>query len=268
MNKEITVGTGFKNRPTFGETLKQVRAMAWRTLIKIRRTPDQLVDVLLQPIIFTLMFTYIFGGAIAGDVGSYLPIIIPGILAQSSVMASMTTGVVMREDMEKGVFARLRTLPIARVSALAGAAVADIVRYTLIGVVTMIMGFIMGLRPGGGVFGVVGAILLATFVSWCLSWIFSFIAQLVKSANAMQGIGMIIMFPLTFVSNAFVPVDTLPDILKAFANINPVSHLVTAMRELLNNGAIGHQFWLTLLIGAIIVVIFAPLAVRAYIRKS
>jgi ABC-2 type transport system permease protein len=268
MTTQIQIPTTFRDHPTLKQTLKQTRAMAWRTVVKLRRSPEQLVDVLIQPIIFTLMFTYIFGGAISGSIGNYLPIVIPGILAQSSMMASMTTGVVMREDMEKGVFARFRTLPIARVSSLAGAAVADLIRYATIGVVTMIMGFIMGMRPGGGAVGVIGAILLATFVSWCLSWIFSFIAQLVKSASAMQGIGMVIMFPMTFISNAFVPTDTLPGPLKAFANVNPVSHLVLAMRDLLNNGTVGHQFWLTLLIGVIVVAIFAPLAVRAYVKKS
>ncbi|GHT83280.1 transport permease protein [Actinomycetota bacterium] len=263
-----TITTQLKNRPTIGQTIRQTKAMAWRTLVKIKRTPDQLVDVLIQPILFTAMFTFIFGGAISGSITDYLPIIIPGVLAQSAIMASMTTGIVLREDMEKGVFNRFKSLPIARVSALAGAAVADILRYTLIGVITMIMGFIIGLRPGGGVFGVVGSILLTTFVAWCISWIFSFLSQLVKSAQAMQGISMMILFPLTFVSNAFVPVDTLPAPLAWFANVNPVSHLVTAMRELLNNGSVGEQFWWTIICGLIVCAIFIPLAVKAYTKKG
>jgi ABC-2 type transport system permease protein len=264
----VTVNSKLRNYTSLGAGFRQTMAMAWRTVVKLKRTPEQLVDVLIQPIIFTLMFTYIFGGAISGSIGDYLPVVIPGILAQSSLMASMTTGIVMREDMEKGVFARFRTLPISRVAPLAGAAVADIIRYSMIGVVTMIMGLIMGMRPGGGVFGVVGAILLATFVSWCLSWIFSFIAQLVKSAGAMQGIGMMIMFPLTFISNAFVPVDTLPDFLKVIAENNPVSHLVLAMRGLLNDGQIGDQFIWTIVCGLVVVAIFAPLAVKAFVKKN
>ncbi|MDR1447581.1 MAG: ABC transporter permease [Candidatus Ancillula sp.] len=261
-------GQNLKRHSSIKETLKQIFAFAWRSILKIRREPEQLVDVLIQPIIFTLIFVYIFGGAIAGNIANYLPYVIPGVLAQSSVTASLTTGVVIREDQEKGVFYRFRSLPIARVAPLAGAAIADIIRYLTIGIVTMLMGFIMGMRPGGGVLGAIGCIFLAVFISWCISWIFSLLAQVLKTAQSMQGIGMVILFPLTFISNAFVSTDTLPSALKWFANINPVSHLVTAMRELLNNGVVGHQFFLTLLTGVLCVMIFAPTTVYAYIKRG
>ena len=131
--------------------------MAYRGLLKIRRTPEQLFDVTLQPIIFTLMFTYIFGGAIAGDVQSYLPILIPGILVQTVLTTSSVTGTQLREDMDKGVFDRFKSLPIARIAPLAGALLADTIRYLIATTLTFVMGYIMGYRPAGGIGGVVAA---------------------------------------------------------------------------------------------------------------
>ena len=143
-------------RPGVGGTglaaaVRQSFTMAYRGLVKVRRTPEQLFDVTLMPIVFTVMFTYIFGGAIAGDVGSYLPIIIPGILVQTVITTSVVTGIQLREDMDKGVFDRFRSLPIARIAPLAGALLADTVRYAIATAITFTVGIVMGLRPAGGV---------------------------------------------------------------------------------------------------------------------
>ncbi|MFC4224818.1 ABC transporter permease [Lysinibacter cavernae] len=257
-----------KNRVTVGETIRQSFSMAYRGLLKIKRTPEQLFDVTLQPIIFTLMFTYIFGGAISGDVASYLPVIIPGILVQTVITTSVVTGTQLREDMDKGVFDRFRSLPIARISPLAGALLADTVRYTIATTLTFVMGFIMGFRPAGGIGAVIVAALLVIVCAWAISWIFAFFGVIARSASSVQGISMIVLFPLTFLSNAFVPVDTLPTWLQGFVNVNPVSHLVTAVREILNNGAIGADLVWSLVGAAVVVAIFAPLTVRAYMRKA
>jgi ABC-2 type transport system permease protein len=258
-------------RPRNGlnETISQSLTMAYRGLLKIKRTPEQLFDVTLQPIIFTVMFTYIFGGAIAGNVAHYLPIIIPGILAQTVIGTSVVTGVQLREDMEKGVFDRFRSLPIARIAPLAGALLADTVRYLIASTLTFVMGWLMGYHAVTEHFGwVLLSALLVIVVSWSVSWIFALFGMLARTASSVQGISMLILFPLTFLSNAFVPTSTMPGWLQVFVNINPISHLVTAVRELVNNAAITGDFWITLLGAAAIVAIFAPLTVRAYMRKA
>ncbi|WP_072804477.1 ABC transporter permease [Rhodococcoides yunnanense] len=242
--------------------------MAYRGLLKFKHNPEQLFDVVFQPVIFTLMFAYIFGGAVSGDVDSYLPLIIPGILAQTVITTSIVTGTQLREDMDKGVFDRFKSLPIARISPLAGALLADVVRYFIATVITFATGFAMGYRPEGGVLGILGAGALVIFTAWAISWIFALMGVLMNKASSVQGISMMILFPLTFLSNAFVPVDTMPGWLQSFVNVNPVSHLVTAVRELANNGHVGiHVLWSIL--GAVIVVaVVAPLTVKAYMRKA
>jgi len=257
-----------KNRTSFSQTISNSLTMAYRGVLKIRRNPEQLFDVVIQPIIFTLMFTYLFGGAIAGSVASYLPLIIPGILVQTIITTSVVTGVQLREDMDKGVFDRFKSLPIARIAPLAGALLADTIRYTIATVLTFTMGYIMGLRPEGGLGGVIAGGLLVIAFAWCISWIFAFFGVIARSASSVQGISLIILFPLTFLSNAFVPVDTLPDFLQTLANLNPVSHLITAVRELINAGTIGTDFWMSVIGALVILAIFVPLTVRAYMKKA
>ncbi|MFC4111713.1 ABC transporter permease [Nonomuraea zeae] len=255
-----------RRRVSMKETLAQTLTMAWRAVKKMRRNPEQFFDVALQPILFTAMFAFIFGGAIAGDVQSYLPLMIPGILAQTVLTTCMATGTQLREDMEKGVFDRFKSLPIARIAPLAGPMVADLLRYTTAATLTFGMGLVMGYRPGGGAGGVLAAILLSIITGWSLAWVFTWVGTIARSAQAVQGISMMIMFPLTFLSNAFVPVETLPGWLAAFVRINPVSHLVTAARDLANNALVSGEVAWTLLACLIVIAIFAPLSVRSYKR--
>ncbi|WHU45522.1 ABC transporter permease [Gordonia sp. L191] len=255
-----------KTSVSLGETIRQSFTMAYRGVLKIRHNPEQLFDVTLQPIIFTLMFTYIFGGAISGNIHSYLPVIIPGIMVQTVITTSIVTGTQLREDMDKGVFDRFRALPIARISPLAGALLADMIRYLIATTLTIVMGIIMGWRPDA--LGAIGAALLVIVCSFAISWIFALMGCLMSKASAVQGISMLILFPLTFMSNAFVPVSTMPGWLQGFVNVNPISHLVTAVRELTANGHIGiHVVW-SLIGAAVITAVFAPLAVRAYMRNA
>ncbi|MEH3155725.1 MAG: ABC transporter permease [Gordonia paraffinivorans] len=247
-------------------TVAQSFTMGYRGLLKIRHNPEQLFDVVLQPVIFTLMFTYIFGGALAGSVSAYLPVIIPGILVQTVITTSVVTGTQLREDMNKGVFDRFRALPIARVSPLAGALLADVLRYLIATVITFVVGIAIGWRPE--VLGLLGAALLVLVCSFAVSWIWAQMGMLVKSASAVQGFSLMLLFPLTFLSNAFVNVETMPGWLQAFVKVNPVSHLVTAVRELTNSGHVGiHVLW-SLVGAAVITAIFAPLTVRAYMRNA
>ena len=257
-----------RTRPhtSVGETVSQTLSMAWRALKKMRRNPEQFFDVTLQPLLFTAMFAYIFGGAISGNVSSYLPLLIPGIVAQTVLTTCMSTGVQLREDMDKGVFDRFKSLPIARIAPLAGPMIADLVRYLIAASLTFVMGTVIGYRPGGGVPGVLGAILLAVFTGWAIAWIFTFIGTIARNARSVQGFSMLILFPLTFLSNAFVPVRTLPGALAAFVKVNPVSHLVSAARDLANHGMISSEVGWTLLAGMAVIVIFAPLSVYSYKR--
>lgn len=258
--------TQAKTSVSLAETVRQSFSMAYRGVLKIRHNPEQLFDVTLQPIIFTLMFTYIFGGAISGNVTAYLPVIIPGIMVQTVITTSIVTGTQLREDMDKGVFDRFRSLPIARISPLAGALLADMIRYFIATTLTIVMGIIMGWRPD--VWGTVAAAVLVIVCSFAISWIFALMGCVMSKASAVQGISMLILFPLTFMSNAFVPVETMPGWLQTFVKINPISHIVTAVRELTSTGHAGiHVVW-SLVGAAVIIAIFAPLAVRAYMRNT
>ena len=266
-NSSNITQANLSNHTSLKLTIRQSLIMAYRGLLKVRRTPEQLIDVTLQPILFTLMFGYLFGGAISGNVHNYLPIIIPGILVQSILTGAITIGVQLREDMEKGVFDRFKSLPIARIAPLAGALLADTIRYAMVTILTFATGYIMGYRPETGIIGILAVSVLVIAFAWCVSWIFALAGVVGRSAASVQGISMMILFPLTFLSNAYVPVNTLPTALKWFANVNPVSHLVTAIREIINHGIITHDFWLSVIGGIVILCIFAPLTVSAYRKK-
>ncbi len=253
-------------RPSAAEAVSQTLSMAWRALKKMRRNPEQFFDVTLQPLLFTAMFAYVFGGAISGNVRGYLPLMIPGIVAQTVLTTCMSSGVQLREDMDKGVFDRFKALPIARIAPLAGPMIADLVRYLIAAGLTFVMGLIIGYRPGGGVPGVLGAIALAIFTGWSIAWVFTWVGTIARNARSVQGFSMLILFPLTFLSNAFVPVRTLPSGLAAFVKINPVSHLVSATRDLANHAAISGEVGWTLLAGLVVIAVFAPLSVRSYRR--
>ncbi len=257
-----------KNRTSLAQTMRHTLTMAGRGLIKVRRTPEQLFDVTFQPIIFTLMFAYLFGGAISGDVTSYLPVLIPGILVQTVITTSVVTGTQLREDMDKGVFDRFRSLPIARIAPLSGALLADTLRYAIATSITFLVGFGIGYHPAGGVGATLLAGLLVIACAWAISWIFAFFGVIARSASSVQGISMLVLFPLTFMSNAYVPVETMPTWLRTFATYNPVSHLVTAVRDLANTGSVTTDLWWSLIGAGVIVLIFAPLTVRAYMRKA
>ncbi len=254
-------------RPSLRDTLDQSLAMAWRALKKMRRNPEQWFDVTIQPLLFTAMFAYIFGGAISGSVEGYLPIVITGILAQTALTACMATGIQLREDMDKGVFDRFKSLPIARLAPLVGPALADLFRYGTAATLTILTGLLMGYRPGGGVAGVAAGWLLTVVAGWSLAWIFTYFGTRARSAQAVQGISMMVMFPLTFLSNAFVPAETLPGWLEAFVRINPVSLVISALRDLMNDGALTANVGWALLGCAAVVAIFLPLSVRSYSRK-
>ncbi len=248
-------------------TLSQTMTLAWRATMKMRRNFEQLFDVTIQPLLFTAMFAGIFGGAISGSVDDYLPIIIPGLVGQTVLTACVATGVQLREDMDKGVFDRFKVLPISRIAPLAGPMVADMLRYLIAGTLTFLTGMVLGYRPGGGVLGIAAAILFGVFAGWSLAWIFTWFGTIGRSAQGVQGISLMVMFPLTFLSNAFVPTDTMPSWLQTFADANPVSHVISAIRDLANDGQVTADLGWAVLGLAVVIAIFAPLSVRSFTRK-
>ncbi|MFC9875228.1 ABC transporter permease [Nocardia salmonicida] len=256
------------DRIALRETISTSFTMAYRGLLKIKHNPEQLFDVTVQPILFTALFTYIFGGAISGSVSGYLPVLIPGILVQTVVLTSVVTGTQLREDMDKGVFDRFKSLPIARVSALAGALLADMVRYAIASTLTVLVGLCLGYRPGGGLVGVVAACLVVVVCSFAVSWIWALVGVTGKSAASVQGISMMVMFPLTFMSGAFAPVSTMPGWMQGLNHANPVYYMVNTCRELMNSNSYGTDLVWSLVGSLVVIAIFAPLAVRAYMRRA
>jgi ABC-2 type transport system permease protein len=259
---------GLSSRVGLRDTASQTLTLAWRATMKMRRNFEQLFDVTIQPLLFTAMFAGIFGGAVAGSVKGYNPMIITGLVGQTVMTACVATGVQLREDMDKGVFDRFKVLPISRIAPLAGPMVADMLRYAIASTLTFFTGIVvLGYRPGGGVLGVAGAILLAIIAGWSLAWIFTWFGTIGRTAQGVQATSLMIMFPLTFISNAFVPASSMPSWLHAFADVNPVSHVISAIRDLANDGQVTAEVGWALLGCAIVVAIFAPLSVRSFTRK-
>jgi ABC-2 type transport system permease protein len=252
-------------RPSLAQAVSNTLTMAYRALLQIKRTPEQFLDVVVQPILFTVLFAFLFGGAIAGDTTSYLTILVPGILVQSLITASVATGTGLREDMNSGVFDRFRSLPIARIAPLAGALLVDTLRYGVAALTTFLAGFALGYRPDGSI---LGAALLVIGCAWALSWFFAFLGIISRTPEALQGIAIFVLHPLTLLSGAFVPIGTMPEWLQTAAYFNPLTYLVSSARELLSTGTIGTDFVMSVAAALAIVAGFAPLAVRAYQRNA
>jgi ABC-2 type transport system permease protein len=239
----------------------------WRALLKIKHVPEQLFDVTMFPIMFLLMFTYLFGGAIAGSTGAYLQDVLPGILVMTVVMITMYTGLTLNRDIEKGVHDRFRSLPVWRPATLVGPLLADAARYSLASGVVLALGVALGFRPGEGPGGVVAAVALLLVFSFSLSWVWTLLGLLMRSEQALMGLSMMILFPLTFVSNVFVPPETLPGWLEAFVDVNPITVLVTATRGLMHGTAAGAEIVTVLAVSAGLVAVFGPLTMRRYRRE-
>jgi len=244
-------------------------ALARRSLIKTIRTPEALIDVTLQPVIFLLLFTYLFGGAISGgDRHAYLQFLLPGMLAQSLAMGGIALGQNLNADIEKGVFDRFRSLPVARSAPLVGAVAADIVRYLTVCLVMLGFGTIMGFRVETGLLPAIAAVALAVGFGLCFCWISVWVGMLVRTPGAVQGTMFLLVFPLSFGSNVFVATDTLPGWLQAFVHVNPITPLVESIRGLLLGGPVAHPLLQTLAWMAGLLVIFVPLALRGYSRRA
>ena len=252
-----------------GATWRHALVLARRSLIKIRRTPEALIDVTLQPVIFLGLFTYVFGGAIAGgSQHDYLQFLLPGLFGQTIAMASVSLGQNLNSDIEKGVFDRFRSLPIARSAPLVGAVLADIVRYLILFVVMMGTGVLLGFEATNGWLAVLAALALSMGFALCFGWISVFVGMKARTAGAVQGIMFLLVLPLSFGSNTFVATDTLPGWLQAFVKVNPISQLVSAVRGLMIGGPVAEPLMWTLCWMVGLLAVFFPLAMRAYRRRT
>jgi oleandomycin transport system permease protein len=259
-----------QGQPRKPSAFRHARVLARRNLIKTWRTPEALIDVTLQPVIFLLLFTYIFGGAIAGHAKQheYLQFLLPGILGQTIAMASVALGQNLNSDIVKGVFDRFRSLPIARSAPLIGAVLADVARYLILFAFMMGTGLIMGFRATNGVLPTLAALVLSMGFALCFGWVSVFVGTIVRTPGAVQGIMFLLVLPLSFGSNTFVSTATMPGWLQAFVKVNPISHLVSAVRGLMIGGPVeSHLFW-TLGWMAALLAIFFPLALRGYRRRA
>jgi oleandomycin transport system permease protein len=247
--------------------------LAKRTVTKMVRNPEQFIDVTVQPIIMTVIFVFIFGGAIAGSTGKYVEFALPGIIVQTIMFTSLTIGVNLNTDIQKGIFDRFRSLPIARSAPLFGAVLGDIVRHSIAITVTLVFGAIIGFEFNTPWWHVAIAILLIIAFAVSLCWVSVLIGMLARSSGAVQGISFLIVFPLTFGSSTFVPASTLPSWLQGWVSINPVTHVIESMRGLLTgttgvaaDTTSGQILWV-LASCVVLVAVFFPLATWAYRKK-
>ena len=248
--------------------LRHSATLAWRGILKTVHSTEALLDVTLQPVIFLLLFVYVFGGAIAGDTTAYLQYALPGVLVQTVVFASAGTGTGLADDLKSGIFDRFRSLPISRTAPLLGAIGADLVRYLTSGVIMLAFGFLLGFRTNAGVLAVLAALGLVTAFAFALCWVFTALAMVVREPRSVQGLGALVMLPLTFGSNVFVPTATLPAWLQVFVAVNPVSKVADAVRGLLTGGPVAGPATATSVAVAVLAGVFGPLAVALYRRRT
>jgi oleandomycin transport system permease protein len=243
-------------------------ALARRSLIKTLRTPEQLLDVTLQPVIFVVMFVYLLGGAVSGSQHAYLQFLLPAIMVQTVLFASVATGVSLNTDIKKGVFDRFRSLPIARSAPLVGSVLGDMIRFFVSIAVLMGFGYAIGFRIGTDPLSMLAAFAVTIVFAFAVTWIFVLVGMLMREPGAVQGTAFLVLFPLTFGTNMMVPTDTLPGWLQAWVNVNPVADVMEAARGLMLGGPVASPVLTSLAWSAGIVAVFAPLAVWAYRRRA
>jgi ABC-2 type transport system permease protein/oleandomycin transport system permease protein len=243
--------------------------VAERNLVRLPRAPDLLIGFTIQPVMFVLLFVYVFGGAIATPgFDDYTQFLIPGILVQNIAFGGFTTALGLAEDLNKGLIDRFRSLPMARASVLAGRTLADVATNLLSIVVLVTTGLILGFSFDASVLEILAGAGILLLFGFAFSWIFALIGMFVSSPEAANGVGFTLIFPLTFISAAFVPVASMPDGLRQFAEANPVSVVVDAMRSLWLGAPAGNSIWGAVAWSVALIAVFAPLAVARYRRAA
>ncbi|MCC3777460.1 ABC transporter permease [Streptomyces sp. UNOB3_S3] len=250
--------------------LRHVGALARRNLLQIKADPESMFDAVLMPIIFILLFTYVFGGNIAGKghEQEYVNYLVPGLMAMMGMNIAMAVGTGVNDDFKKGVMDRFRTMPIARSSVLLAKIVVEAGRMLVATSILLAMGFAIGLTVHTSVFHLLGAVALAMVFGASLMWIFILLGLTMKTAQAVQGVAMLVLMPLQFGSSIFAPTQKMPGWLESFTKYNPLSNLADASRNLINGGPVAHSMWMTLAWAAGITLVTAPLAVSKFRRKT
>jgi oleandomycin transport system permease protein len=272
MTAETTLRTeptasGSARGPGLLEGLRQSATLAWRTLVQIRHNPWELGDFSFQPIMFVLLFTYVFGGAIAGSTGEYLTYALPGIIVMNMLFVTMYVGMGLNTDLTKGVFDRLRSLPLARWAPMAGRITADLVKQAWSIALLLGVGALLGFRTGTSWLQVLAAVVLLLVFALAFSWLSVLVGVLAKDPEHVQLYGFTALFPITFVSNVFVPTDTMPGWLQPIVEANPVTVLADAARGLMVGGPVVEPVLGSLVWAAVIVAVFAPLSIWAFKRR-
>lgn len=262
-----TAGVPDLDRPPAPGPLRETLVFAGRALLKIKHTPEQAFDMALSPIMFTVIFTYLFGGALAGSPEAYLQFLLPGIVVQTVMFTSMYTGFTLNQDIGKGVFDRFRALPIWRPAPIAGAIVGDFVRYTASAIIVFAAGLVLGYRPEAAVPGVIVTLVLLNLFAFGFGWIFTALALMVRTPGTVMTLSWLVLMPVTFASNIYVDPATMPGWLQAFVAVNPVSLIVTALRGVLDGAPALTEVGLAMMAPILIVAVFAPLTMRLYARE-
>lgn len=252
--------------------LRHIGALARRNLLQIKKDPESMFDVLLMPIIFTLLFVYVFGGSVGGSLGGnrqdYLNYLVPGLMAMMGMNIAMAVGTGVNDDFRKGVMDRFRTMPIARSSVLIAKIVVELGRMMVAIAILLAMGFALGMTLGTSVLGLLAAVALSAVFGAAIMWIFIVLGLAMKTAQAVQGMGMLVLMPLQFGSSIFAPPTTMPGWLQAFTDYNPLSNLADAVRGLMMGGPVANSVWVTLAWAAGITLVMAPLAVSKFRKKA
>lgn len=254
-------------RPAVPGALSNALAFGWRAVLKFKHVPEQMFDLVMTPLMFTLLFTFVFGGALAGSTENYVHFLLPGILVQTVVFNSVYSGMGLSTDLGKGLFDRFRSLPIWSLAPFAGLMVGDVLRHLIAALIILGVGMALGYRPGTGVAGVLAALVLLIAIGFGVGWVFLVLGLVMRTPNTVMTLGFTGIMPLVFASNIMVDPGTMPDWLRVFVDVNPVSRMTTAMRGLMNGGATWGEVGLALLTPALLTVTLAPLTLWLYRRR-
>jgi ABC-2 type transport system permease protein len=253
-----------RQRPEPTSALSAVLTLAWRAMLKIKHVPFQLFDVTITPIMFTLLFTYMFGGALAGSPEVYIQFLLPGILVQTILFITVYTGVGVCTDIQKGLFDRFKSLPMWQPAPILGALAGDLFRYSVASIIIIVLGVILGFRPAAGLPGVLLAFALVLLFSFAISWIWIIFSMKVKTPESVMTTSFLFLMPLTFASNIFVEISTMPTWIQAVVRHNPVTHLTNASRGLMHGTPVGPDILWVLVAAGVTVGVSAPIAMRMY----
>jgi len=255
------------SRPPAPSAWSNALVFGWRAVLKFKHVPEQLFDLVMTPIMFTLLFTFVFGGALAGSPGDYLQFFLPGILVQTVVFNAVYSGMGLSTDLGKGLFDRFRSLPIWSLAPFAGLMVGDVLRHVIAGGIILTIGLILGYRPEAGILGVLASFALLIAIGFGMGWVFIVLGLLIRTPMTVMTIGFTVLFPLVFASNIMVDPQTMPGWLRAFVHVNPVSLMTTAMRGLMSGEVMAAQLVQALIAPVALTLMLAPVTLWLYRRR-